>query len=93
MGGGGGGAGGGGRGYQPDYPDVHVKRGMVSRAFIIIRIYNHSIIISVIKRTGEDKDKNPFLRPVFPCHTVHLQMCSTFASSNTLLSKTNSKTV
>ena len=64
----------------------------MSRAFIIICIYNHSIIISVIKRTDEDKDNNPFLRPVFPYHTVHLQMCSTFASSNTLC-LTNSKTV
>ena len=63
----------------------------MSRAFIIICIYNHSIIISVIKRTGEDKDNNPFLRPVFHYHTVHLQH-STFASSNTLC-LTNSKTV
>ena len=54
------------------------------RAFIIIRIYNNSIIISVIKHTGEDKDNSPFLHPVFPCHTVHLQRCSTFPSSNTL---------
>ena len=64
---------------------------MVSRAFIIICIYNHSIIISVIKRTGEDKDNIPFLRPVFHYHTVHLQQ-STFASSNTLCLR-NSKTV
>ena len=46
----------------------------------------------MIKHTGEDKDNSPFLRPVFPCHTVPLQMCSTFASSNTLC-LTNSKTV
>ena len=62
------------------------------RAFIIIRIYNNSITISVIKHTGEDKDNNPFLYPVFPYHTVHLQMCLTFPGSNTLC-LTNSQIV
>ena len=35
---------------------IYIKWGMVLRAFIIIRNYNNSIIISVIKHTGEDKD-------------------------------------
>ena len=42
------------------------------------------------KHTGEGKDNNPFLQPDFPCHTVHLQMSSTFPSCNTLC-LTNSK--
>ena len=38
----------------------------------------------MIKHKGKDKDNNPFLHPIFPFHPVHLQMCSTFPSNNTL---------
>ena len=71
---------------------IYMKGGMVSRAFIIIRNYNSSLIICVVKQTGEDKGSNPLFCPVFPYRTVHLQMCSTFPS-NTTLCLTNSKIV
>ena len=48
-----GGGGGGGGGNQAHSPYVHIHE---MRAFIIIRIYNNSIIISMVKHTGEDKD-------------------------------------
>ena len=37
-------------------PHTYMYPGMVLRAFIIIRNYNNSKIISVVKHTGEDKD-------------------------------------
>ena len=56
--GGGGGLNGVGRGGTRLTPKTYIdmKWGMVLRVFIIIRNYKYSIIIRVVKHTGEDKD-------------------------------------
>jgi len=53
------------------------------RAFIIIRNYNNSVIISVVKHTGEDKDN----------FTRYICRCAQHFPINNTLCLTNSKTV
>ena len=60
---------------------IYIKCGM--RAFIIVRNYNNSVIISVVKHTGEDKDN----------FTRYICRCAQHFPINNTLCLTNSKTV